>query len=320
MDLNSISLDPIRAKTVAILGYGNQGRAQALNLRDSGVQVRIGARAGTGASLAQKDGFTVEPFETAISGSDIVMYLFPDQVIPQIYEVTKRFLKPLQAIGFAHGFCYHFEWIKPLAECRYFLVGSKGAGAVLRDAFERGGGLPGVYAIDCEDEKFETLIQSYAKAIGLANQTLLKTTFQEETECDLFGEQTVLCGGLPQLMETAFETLVEAGFSREMAFLECCYEAKTIVELWIKNGPYEMTKKISPTAFYGGLISGKRMVNGQTKIEMKKILQEIQSGEFAKKWKAEVDNGTPQLIAERERLKKSQLDKTYLSLPVTATV
>lgn len=319
MDLNSISLEPIRAKRVAILGYGNQGRAQALNLRDSGVQVRIGARAGTGAELAKKDGFTVESFERAISDSDIVMYLFPDQIIPQIYEATQKFLKPQQAIGFAHGFCYHFQWIKPLAECRYFLVGSKGAGAVLRDAFERGGGLPGVYALDRKDETFEKLVQSYAKAVGLASQALLKTTFQEETECDLFGEQTVLCGGLPQLMESAFETLIEAGFNPEMAFLECCYEAKTIIELWMKYGPYEMTKRISPTAFYGGLMSGKRMVDERTKAEMKKVLHEIQSGQFARKWKAEVESGEPQLVAERERLQKSALERVYKHLTVTDT-
>jgi len=319
MDLNSISLEPIRTKRVAILGYGNQGRAQALNLRDSGVRVRVGARNGVGAELAKKDGFNVESFESAIAQSDIVMYLFPDQVIPQIYEATQKFLKPLQAIGFAHGFCYHFKWIKPVAECRYFLVGSKGAGAVLRDAFERGGGLPGVYALDREDESFEILVQSYAKAVGLASQVLLKTTFQEETECDLFGEQTVLCGGLPQLMESAFETLVEAGFSSEMAFLECCYEAKTIVELWMKYGPYEITKRISPTAFYGGLITGQRMVDEKTKAEMKKVLHEIQSGQFARKWKAEVESGEANLVAERERLKHSEIEKVYRDLSVTAT-
>ncbi|MFM8313309.1 MAG: NAD(P)-binding domain-containing protein, partial [Deltaproteobacteria bacterium] len=160
MDLNSISLEPIRAKTVAILGYGNQGRAQALNLRDSGVQVRIGARPGNGARLAEKDGFTIQSFEEAVKSSDIVMYLFPDQTIPQIYEQTQKFLKPGQSVGFAHGFCYHFKWIEPLESCRYFLVGSKGAGAVLRDAFERGSGLPGVYALDREEAAFETLVQS----------------------------------------------------------------------------------------------------------------------------------------------------------------
>jgi ketol-acid reductoisomerase len=314
MNLNSISLQPILAKTVAILGYGNQGRAQALNLRDSGVSVRVGARAGVGSDLALKDGFQPISFEHAIKESDVVLYLFPDQIIPEVYRDTKRFFKQGQKIGFAHGFCYHFKWIEVMDNCQYFLVGSKGAGAVLRDAFERGSGLPGVYALGEENIELESLVQSYAKAIGLTSHVLLKTTFQEETECDLFGEQVVLCGGLMQLMESAFETLVDEGFNPEMAFLECCYEAKTIIELWMKYGPYGLTQKISPTAFFGGLTRGKRIINEETKTEIKKIFKEIRSGEFAKEWKTEVEKNEVQMRAERERVKSSQLEAVYRKL------
>ncbi len=314
MDLNSISLAPIRAKTVAILGYGNQGRAQALNLRDSRVSVVVGARAGAGYRLAEKDGFQPMAFETAISKADVVMYLFPDQVIPEIYRETRQFLKNSHWVGFAHGFCYHYGWIEKIEHCQYFLVGSKGAGAVLRDAFERGSGLPGVYALENENAELEILVQSYAKAIGLTSHVLLKTTFQEETECDLFGEQTVLCGGLMELMEAAFNTLVDEGFNPEMAFLECCYEAKTIIELWMKYGPYGLTQKISPTAFFGGLTRGQRIIDEKAKAEIKRIFQEIRSGAFAEEWKKEVEKGEPQLQARRERIKTALLEKTYQGL------
>ena len=314
MDLNSISLQPIQAKTVAILGYGNQGRAQALNLRDSGVNVIVGARTGVGFDLAKKDGFNPASFESAISQSHIVMYLFPDHVIPKVYSETKHFLKKTEAVGFAHGFCYHFGWIEKLESCQYFLVGSKGAGAVLRDAFERGSGLPGVYALGKENKVLETLVQSYAKAIGLASHVLLKTTFQEETECDLFGEQVVLCGGLLELMESAFETLVQAGFNPEMAFLECCYEAKTIIELWMKYGPNGLTEKISPTAFYGGITRGKRIIDEKAKEEIKQLLREIQSGDFAKAWSEEVQTGEKLLKREKARIKNSSLEKTFQDL------
>lgn len=314
MDLNSISLEPIQTKTVAILGYGNQGRAQALNLRDSGVKVVVGARPGIGKELAKKDGFVPETFEAAIQASDVVMYLFPDQVIPLVYRETKKFLKKNQLIGFAHGFCYHFNGIEKIDYCHYFLVGSKGAGAVLRDAFERGSGLPGVYAMGKDNPEVEVLVQSYSKAIGLTSHVLIKTTFQEETECDLFGEQVVLCGGLMELMESAFETLVKSGFNPEMAFLECCYEAKTILELWMKYGPHGLTEKISPTAFYGGLIQGRRIINESIKTEMMKVFQEIRSGEFARSWTNEVESGGKLLSKERDRIKNSLLEKTYQKL------
>lgn len=314
MDLNSISLGAIQEKTVAILGYGNQGRAQALNLRDSHVKVIVGAREGIGFQLAIKDRFIPVSFETAILKADVVMYLFPDQIIPEIYLETKKFFKPNTIIGFAHGFSYHFGGIEILESCQYFLAGSKGAGAVLRDAFERGGGLPGVYALNKENPELENLVKSYSKAIGLTGHILLKTSFQEETECDLFGEQTVLCGGLMQLMEAAFETLVENGLNPEMAFLECCYEAKTIIELWMSYGPHGLTEKISATAFYGGLTRGHRLINETIKLEMKKIFKEIRDGSFAKEWILEVENGQPSLIKERTRLRNSKLEETYQTL------
>jgi len=316
MDLKSISLEPIRQKKVAVLGYGNQGRAHALNLRDSGVSVVVGARPGTGFDKAKGDGLDVKSVPAAIEGADIFMFFFPDQVIPQVYqEVTPLLVKAPRPIGFAHGFALTFQLINKIAGCSYFLVGPKGAGALLRDNFVKGGGLPGVYAVEPGAAPgMKELAISYAKAMGCASSVLLETTFREETECDLFGEQAVLCGGFMENMEAAFTTLVEAGHTPEMAFFEICFEAKMILELWMKYGPYGMANKISPTAFYGGLSRAPRIVPESVKAEMRKVFQEIRQGEFATEWMGEVANGMPRVKAEKERLKNSLLQKTWEKL------
>ncbi len=316
MDLKHLSLDPIRSKKVAVLGYGNQGRAHALNLRDSGVSVVVGARQGAGRDQAKADGLDVTDVTVAIESADIVMFFFPDQVIPQVYkEVTPLLIKRPRPIGFAHGFALTFGLITKIAGCSYFLVGPKGAGALLRDNFVKGGGLPGVYAVEPDAaEGTEALAMSYAKAMGCASSVLLKTTFREETECDLFGEQAVLCGGFMQTMESAFQTLVEAGHTPEMAFFETCFEARMILELWMKYGPVGMANKISPTAFYGGLSRADRIVPPPVKDEMRKVFSEVRSGEFAKEWMAEVASGMPKLHAEKKRLADSLLQKTWEKL------
>lgn len=316
MTLQEISLAPLRKKTVAVLGYGNQGRAHALNLRDSGIPTLVGARNGGGADKAKEDGFSVLSFAEAAAAADLVMFLLPDQVIPGVYGAVAAApgLKG-KLVGFAHGFAYHFGFIEKVKGCDYFLAGPKGAGAILRANFEKGSGLPGVFALsEGAGEASRALCLAYAKAIGIASSVLLETSFQEETECDLFGEQAVLCGGILQLMENAFEILVENGHTREMAFFECCFEARTILELWMKYGPKGISEKISPTAFYGGLTRGKRLVTPAVRKEMENIFQEVRSGKFAKEWMKEVDAGTPLLAAERNRLAKASLEAAYQGL------
>jgi len=315
MDLQQISLTPLRGLTVAVLGYGNQGRAQALNLRDSGVNVVVGGRPGKSLSLAKEDKFTILDNAGAARAADIIMLLLPDQTIGEVYQSLKAELTAKKAVGFAHGFAYHFKQLGELALCGHFLVGPKGAGAILRKKFEKGGGLPGVFALgeNATDQTRQWAL-AYAKGIGVATSVLIETTFQQETESDLFGEQAVLCGGIMRLMENAFGTLVENGISPEMAFFESCYEAKLILDLWVAHGPAGMAAKISPTAFYGGTTRGERLIGDSSKREMAKIFQEIRSGDFATEWLAEVRKGTPRLTAERQRLAASQLEKTYEQL------
>lgn len=316
MELEKISLSPLQGRRVAVLGYGNQGRAHALNLRDSGVSVLVGCRPGAGFQAASRDGFSPTSFAEAVGISDIVMFLLPDQVIPSVYgAVTPLLSAGSKTVGFAHGFAYHFGFLELLPSCAYFLVSPKGAGAILRSQFEKGDGLPGVFAIG-QGARPETrdLCLAYARAIGVAKTILLETTFQEETECDLFGEQAVLCGGILQLMESAATVLVENGHTPEMAFFECCYEARLILDLWLKYGPAGMASRISPTAFFGGLTRGQRIVREETKAELRAMFREIRSGAFAKEWMAEVDAGMPRLAVEKKRLAESMLEAAFQKL------
>jgi len=288
MDLKKITLEPLRGKTVAVLGYGNQGRAHALNLRDSGIRVVVGARAGAGAERARIDGFAPEALADAAGRADVVAFLLSDDAIGAAYASIENLLRErAPVVGFAHGLALHAGLISPVPGCRHFLVGPKGAGVVLRERFEKGGGLPGVFALsDAADLGLRGIALAYAKAIGCASSILVETTFAEETESDLFGEQTVLCGGLPLLMQAAFDTLVEAGFSPDMAFLECCYEVKTITELWLRHGPRELRRQISGAARYGGATRGPRVVPAATRERMREILGEIRSGAFVREWVA----------------------------------
>lgn len=319
MDTKSITLRPLENKKVAILGYGNQGRAHALNLRDSGVDTSVFSREGESLEQARKDGFEPRPLKETVEQSDVLLFLFPDQVIPTVYHSVEALLKKgRKTIGFAHGFAYHFGYISVLPECGYFLVGPKGAGSILREQYEAGKTLPGVFALG-KGASTETreICLAYAKAIGVGGDCLLETTFQEETETDLFGEQAVLCGGLPALIEAAFNSAVAKGTSPEMAFFECCYEAKLILDLLLKYGPKGMASRISPTAFYGGMQAGRLLVDDTTKGKINSILKRIQNAEFAKEWMSEVEEGQPRAREEKHRIGESLLEKTFQKLKAT---
>ncbi len=308
--------ESLRGKTVAILGYGNQGRAQALNLRDNGGTVVVGARPGAGAEAAKADGLEVKSIETAVHAADVSMLLFPDHVLPGLFaDLRPHFAGGQKVFGFSHGYALKYGLIEPPVGARYFLVGPKGAGRILRENFQAGHGLPAVYALsDAKDEPLRQLALGYAKAVGCQSSWLLETTFALETEGDLFGEQAVLCGGLMTLLEVTFEELVKNGHDPKTAFFDCCYEAVLILRLWLDVGPKGMSEKISPTAFYGGLTRGPRVVSEPVRAEISKIFAEVRDGRFDEEWRKEVAAGSPKLAAERRRIADSLLQKTYAEL------
>jgi ketol-acid reductoisomerase len=311
-----MTLESIQNKTVAILGYGNQGRAHALNLRDAGVSVRVGARPGGLAwKSAVEDGFEPESFAAAAQ-AQVVMFLLPDQTIASVFEDLLPLLKgSAKYIGFAHGFAYHFGGVPRLPNCQYFLVAPKGAGAMLRARFTSGGGLATTYAV-APDSLAETraLAESYARAIAGKASFIRETTFALETEGDLFGEQVVLVGGLTELMRAAFETLVRNGHPPEMAFFDVCQEVQVTVDLFLKHGPTGMAEKISPTALYGAATRGPRIINAESRKAMQLIFEEVRSGQFGKELLSEVESGGEKLRAARSRDVQSEWQKTYDSL------
>ncbi|TAK08734.1 MAG: ketol-acid reductoisomerase [Candidatus Manganitrophaceae bacterium] len=276
----------LREKQIAIIGYGSQGHAHALNLIDSGVKVVIGLREGRSWEKATRAGLKVMPVADAVKSSDIVMNLTPDEVAGDLYnsEIAPN-LKSGAYLAFAHGFNIHFGQIVPSADINVFMVAPKGPGHLVRSEFTKGSGVPALIAIHQDPSKqTKAIALAYAKGIGGTRAGVLETNFREETETDLFGEQTVLCGGLTSLIMAGYETLIEAGYSPEMAYFECLHEVKLIVDLIYEGGISNMRYSISNTARYGDLTRGPRIVTDDTKKEMKKILNEIQSGQFAKEW------------------------------------
>lgn len=285
----------IKDKKVCIMGYGSQGHAHALNLKDSGMDVIVGVRKGSSFDKAKKAGFRVLSPSEAAKESDVIMLLLPDEYQPDVYknEIAPN-LKKGSYIGFAHGFNIHYGQIQPSSDINVFMVAPKGPGHLLRSEYTKGSGVPCLVAVH-QDPSGDTkaLALSYASAIGGGRAGVIETTFKEETETDLFGEQVVLCGGLTSLILAGYETLVEAGYSPEMAYFECLHEVKLIVDLIYEGGISNMRYSISNTAQYGDLTRGPRIIGPEARKEMKKILHEIQSGEFAREWVLECRANKP---------------------------
>lgn len=309
---NDADLNALKGKTVAIIGYGSQGHAHAQNLRDSGVKVVVGQRpGGANYKLAKEHGFEPVSAAEAAKAGDLINVLVPDELQADLYRNEIRDnLSPGNILMCSHGFNVHFGQIEPPEGVDLLLVAPKGPGHLVRSEFVAGGGVPSLIALSdgASDETFK-LGLAYAKGIGGTRGGVIRTTFAEETETDLFGEQAVLCGGVSALVKAGFETLVEAGYQPEMAYFECMHELKLIVDLFYQGGLNYMRYSISNTAEYGDYMSGKRLVTDETKAEMKKILQEIQDGTFARNWILENRAGAPTFKAIRRRERNHPIEE-----------
>ena len=307
----------LQAKTIAIMGYGSQGHAQAQNLRDTGYNVIVGLDPQRqSAKQAAADGMTVVPPAEAAKRADWIQILTPDETMGDFFEASiKPALKPGKILGFSHGFGIHFKTILPPADVDVLMVAPKGPGHLVRSVYTQGGGVPALLAIHQDASGHaQELGLAYAYGIGATRAGVLQTTFREETESDLFGEQVVLCGGLTSLMKKGFETLVEAGYAPEIAYFECIHEVKLIVDLIYEGGLSRMRYSISNTAEYGDLTRGPRVVPDEARATMKKILSEIQSGQFAKEWIAENKNGCKNFNQLRENEKNLQVEEVGAKL------
>ena len=308
---DSIDVELIKSKKVSVIGFGSQGHAHSLNLHDSGVDITVGLRKDSNSfERAKKMGLKVDTLENATKQADIVMLLLPDQLMADIYEKDiAPHMKDNATLFFAHGFNIHFGEIVPREDISIAMIAPKGPGHLLRRTYEEGSGMPCLVAVE-KDLNGDTkdLALSYASAIGGGRAGVLNTTFKEETETDLFGEQVVLCGGLTELIRNGFETLVEAGYQPESAYFETLHEVKLIVDLMYEGGFEWMRHSISDTAEYGDFSRGSRIITNETKKEMKKVLEEIQSGAFAKEWMSQAREGSPYLKQEREKASKHQLE------------
>ncbi len=305
-------LSIIQSKTVAIIGYGSQGHAHANNLKDSGVNVIVGLRPSS-ASVAKAEaaGLTVKDIPEAVQAADVVMVLAPDEHQARLYrEQIEPNIKQGAALAFAHGFNIHYGQIEPRADLDVIMIAPKGPGHLVRSTYTQGGGVPSLIAVyqDASGQAKDIAL-SYASANGGGRAGIIETTFREETETDLFGEQAVLCGGTTALVQAGFETLVEAGYAPEMAYFECLHELKLIVDLMYEGGIANMRYSISNTAEYGDLTRGPRVITEETKKEMKRILTEIQNGEFAREFILENQAGAPTLKAKRRLGKEHPIEE-----------
>jgi ketol-acid reductoisomerase len=305
-------LSLIRSRQVAIIGYGSQGHAHANNLKDSGVSVVVGLRPGSAsAAKATNAGLTVKPVEEATASADVVMILAPDEHQAKLYrDKIAPNIKEGAALAFAHGFNIHFGQIEPREDLDVIMIAPKGPGHLVRSTYTQGGGVPSLIAVyqDATGQARDIAL-AYASANGGGRAGVIETSFREECETDLFGEQVVLCGGLTSLIQAGFETLVEAGYAPEMAYFECLHEVKLIVDLIYEGGIANMRYSISNTAEYGDLTRGPRIVTPETKAEMKRILTEIQTGEFAKEFILENQAGAPKMKALRRLGQEHQIEE-----------
>ena len=305
-------LSLIKGKQVTIVGYGSQGHAHAQNLNDSGVKVTVGLRRG-GASWAkaEKAGLKVAEVADAVKDADVVMILLPDEQIASVYRNdVEAHMKRGASLAFAHGFNVHYGQVVPRDDIDVWMVAPKAPGHTVRDTYSRGGGVPHLIAVHADRSgKARDLALSYAAANGGGKAGIIETNFREETETDLFGEQAVLCGGTVELIKAGYETLVEAGYAPEMAYFECLHETKLIVDLIYEGGIANMNYSISNTAEYGEYVTGPRIVNSATKAEMKKVLEDIQNGTFARNWVLENQAGAPGFHAMRQRMASHSIEE-----------
>ena len=305
-------LSLLKSKKVAIIGYGSQGHAHANNLKDSGIDVVVGLRKDSSSwDKAANAGLKVVEIDAAIKSADLVMVLAPDEIQGELYKSSiSANLKNGATLAFAHGFNIHFGQIVPRKDVDVIMIAPKGPGHLVRSTYLEGGGVPSLIAIHQNPTgQAKELALAYASANGGGRAGIIETTFKEETETDLFGEQSVLCGGVTALIQAGFETLVEAGYAPEMAYFECLHEVKLIVDLIYEGGIAEMRYSISNTAEYGDLTRGPRIIDARTKLEMKKILSEIQNGEFAREWMLENKSGSSVLNAKRKIEKSKEIEE-----------
>ncbi len=299
-----VELEVLKDQTIAVIGYGIQGSAQAKNMRDSGLKVILGLREnGASWKKAKEDGFEVYPIDEAAKLGDIVHILIPDEKQPEVYrKYIHENLSEGNALSFSHGFNIRFNQIVPPANVDVIMMAPKGPGALVRQEFERGSGVPALIAVEQDfTGRAKAKALAMAKACGATRVGVLETTFAEETETDLFGEQVDLCGGSAELVKAAFETLVEAGYQPEVAYFECLHELKLIVDLYYREGIEGMWKRVSNTAEYGGRTRGPRIIGKDVKKNMKEVLKEIQSGAFAREWMLENQAGAPVLNSMRKK-------------------
>lgn len=302
----------LHGQTIAILGYGSQGRSQALNLRDSGEQIIIGNRPGKSYNTAKQDGFPVMTISQATQKADILAIMLPDETAAEIYtsDIAPN-LTPGKTLLFAHGFNIHYTLITPPKDVDVILVAPKGVGPMVRKLYLEGKGVPSLVCAhqNATGHALETAL-AYARDIGSGRTAIFATTFKDETETDLFGEQTIICGGIPSLIETAYSTLIEAGYPEELAYSECAHEAKLVIDLIYEGGFTKMHDYVSKTASYGGITRGNRLINDSLKKEMQTILREIQDGRFAREWMNEKHNGSANYHTLVENVRTSNIEKT----------
>src|SRR6266850_321197 len=314
---NSADLSLIQEKKVAIIGYGSQGHAHSLNLRDSGVSVRVGLPEGSASRVkAEKEGLTVNTPAEAAAWADVIMILAPDTKQPKLYrDAIAPNLKPGKTLMFAHGFNIRFGTIKPPTTVDVSMIAPKAPGHRVREVFTEGGGTPALLAVEQDASgTAKALALAYAKGLGCTRAGVLETTFTEETETDLFGEQAVLCGGVSELIKAGFETLTEAGYQPEVAYFECLHELKLIVDLIYRGGLSYMRYSVSDTAEHGDYTGGPRIVTAETKREMKKMLEEIRSGKYADGWIAENATGRQWFEGKRREERAHQIEKVGAEL------